>query len=160
MKRFLFFAWMPFLTVNAASISLQLAPLDEVVSVSDVSLSQVQAKIFCSFKSARLDGKDIIRERYILTRLDRIEEGRYRVRTGKAKIQAWVPDAKLQKCGYQLIALGEDLEGNGLIGDLTLVDSGLSEENALERIKRRINAMLLGKVGERENARLEDIGNN
>ncbi len=130
--------------------------MDETLAVSDVYLSQVQAKVFCRFQDP--DTKSTTqRERYILTRLDRVEEGRYRVRTGKAKLNVWLPEYQLIGCGYKLITLGEDLEGNPLIGDITLLDSGLGKSSANLELKRELASLLLGKIGEREQAYLGDI---
>lgn len=144
-------------SLYASNVKLHLSPLDEIVAVSDINLSQVQAKVLCQFTDPKNKKEDIIRERYILTRLDRIEEGRYRVRTGKAVLNAWLPEYKLVSCGYQLITLGEDLDGNALIGDITLLGKGLSHSEASATLKKRLAALLIGKLGEREDARLDDI---
>lgn len=140
----------------ASNIKLVLSPLDEVVAVSDISLSQIQAKIYCHFQDPQ-SKKSVTRERYVLTRLDRIEEGRYRVRTGKANLNAWVPEYDLTGCGYNLITLGEDLDGNPLIGEIVLLDSGLGKKNANSKLKKKLAALLVGKLGERDNAYLGDI---
>lgn len=140
----------------ASNIKLVLPPLDEVMAVSDISLSQIQAKIYCRFEEPQ-SKKSVLRERYILTRLDRIEEGRYRVRTGKAKLNAWVPEHHLIGCGYNLITLGEDLEGNPLIGEIVLLNSGLGKQNASLKLKRKLASLVLGKLGNRDSAYLGDI---
>ena len=144
------------LNLFASNIKLVLSPLDEVMAVSDISLSQIQAKIYCRFQDPQTK-KSVVRERYILTRLDRIEEGRYRIRTGKANLNAWVPEYTLTGCGYNLITLGEDLDGNPLIGEIVLLDSGLGKQSASSKLKKKLAALLIGKMGERDNAYLGDI---
>lgn len=139
----------------AANVKIHLAPLDEVLAVSDVILTQVQAKVQCLFEAANDEVK--IRERYVLTRLDRISQGQYRIRTGKANLNAWLPEYDLRQCRYQLIVLGEDLDGNALIGDIALLDSGLTRASSIEVIQARMRRLLLGKVGERDQASLKDL---
>lgn len=139
----------------AANVKIHLAPVDEVLAVSDVILTQVQAKVQCLFEAANDEVK--IRERYVLTRLDRISQGQYRIRTGKANLNAWLPEYDLRQCRYQLIVLGEDLDGNALIGDIALLDSGLTRSSSIEIIQTRLRRLLLGKVGERDQASLKDL---
>lgn len=139
----------------AANVKIHLAPVDEVLAVSDVILTQVQAKVQCLFEAANDEVK--IRERYVLTRLDRISQGQYRIRTGKANLNAWLPEYDLRQCRYQLIVLGEDLDGNALIGDIALLDSGLTRASSIEVIQARMRRLLLGKVGERDQASLKDL---
>ncbi len=139
--------------ILASNVSLKVEPLDEYISVSDIHLNQVQAKLQCRFVSSKNQSDHIVRERYILTRLDPIDLGRYRVRTGRGVLKAWVPDYKLLGCGYKLITLGEDLDGNALIGDITLLDDeGLKSDEASASIRKRLASLLIGKLGERDQA--------
>jgi len=139
----------------AANVKIHLAPVDEVIAVSDVVLTQVQVRVQCLFEAANNEVKT--RERYVLTRLDRTSEGQYRIRTGKAMLNAWLPEYELRQCRYELIVLGEDFDGNALIGDIALLDSGLTQASSIERIQSRMRRLLLGKVGEREQASLKDL---
>ena len=154
MKRLLVIGLTLFFSPNilASSVSLNIAPLDEYISVSDINLTQVQAKLQCRFASTKNKNDHVVRERYILTRLDPIDMGRYRVRTGRGQLKAWLPDHKLLGCGYKLITLGEDLEGNALIGDITLLDKSLNKDEASTSLKKRLASLLIGKLGERDQA--------
>ena len=138
----------------ASNISLKVAAMDEIVSVSDVNLTQVQAKLQCRFVSLKNKNDHVVRERYILTRLDPVDMGRYRVRTGRGELKVWMPDHTLLGCGYKLITLGEDLDGNALIGDITLLDKGLNKNEASASIKKRLASLLIGKLGDRDQASL------
>lgn len=141
-----------------ARVKIELAPFDELLAVSDVMLTQVQMKVQCQFVShEKKNPKTIVRERYILTRLDRIEEGSYRIRTGKASFSTWMPEYQLKSCRYQMIALAEDFSGTGLIGDFSLLDDELNRKDAHARIKRRLNSIVLGKQGDFDQAFLADI---
>lgn len=139
----------------AVNVRIQLAPIDEIIAVSDLYLNQVQVKVQCVFEAANSEVK--IRERYVLTRLDRTSEGQYRLRTGKANLNAWLPEYDLRQCRYDLIVLGEDFDGNGLIGDITLLDKGLTHSRSVERIQSRLRRLLLAKVGDGEKAVVKDI---
>ena len=140
----------------AARVKVDLDPIDEFIRVSDIYLTQVQAKVQCQFKEAQ-SGKSVWRERYILTRLDRESDGRYRLRMGKLNLKTWLPEHKLIGCRYKLITLGEDFDGNGLIGEFVLMDlSNMANHNAQE-IESSLEKMIIGKMGPQEDAYLGDL---
>ena len=141
---------------HGARVKIDLDPVDEMLRVSDVYLTQVQAKIQCQFKDPQTR-KDVWRERYILTRLDRESDGLYRVRMGTLKLKTWMPEYRLVGCTYKLIALGEDFVGNALIGEFSLVNLDNSQQGSAAQVEAAMHKLVIGKIDDHEQGYLGNL---
>lgn len=92
----------------ADNVQFKVQTIDVTFS-SEVEISDTGAKLECRFSKSGQSGQ-LLRQVPLLTRIQNLGSGSYRLIVNPGKLREWLPGFKRDQCAYVLFVFGRDLQ--------------------------------------------------